>query len=127
MPEEPTFRGEVLPRCDLRTGLPAHLRAIAEDLAARPDVHGKRVLSASNSSNYWLFGGTGRLRNGDIWYYGGDRGFDDADFLVVPFCTYGTQGQNSRKTILNQIETNDRYDFREIDRTEMFILLERVR
>ncbi len=127
LPANGTFRGEELPKCELRTALPSHLRAIADDLAARDDTRGKRILSASNASDYWLFGGTERLRDGSIWYYGGDDGFDDADFLVIPFCTYGTQGHNSRQTILNIIEADDRYNFTEIDRNELFILLRRDR
>lgn len=127
MPADGTFRGEPLPKCDLRTALPSHLRAIADDLSAREDTRGKRILSASNASNYWLFGGTERLRDAEIWYYGSDAGFDDADFLVIPFCTYGTQGHNSRQIILNLIEADDRYNFTEIDRNEMYILLRRDR
>lgn len=127
LPEGGSFRGEDLPKCDLRTALPSQIRAIADDLAAREDTRGKRILSASNASNYWMFGGTERLRGGSIWYYGGDQGFDDADFLVIPFCTYGTQGENSRQTILDLIEADDRYDFTEVDRNELFILLKRNR
>lgn len=122
-----SFRSENLPKCDMRTALPSQIRAIADDLASREDTRGKRILSASNASNYWMFGGTERLRDGSIWYYGGDYGFDDADFLVIPFCTYGTQGENSRRTILNLIEANDRYDFTEVDRNALFILLKRNR
>ena len=127
LPEGGSFRGEELPKCDMRTALPSQIRAIADDLAAREDTRGKRILSASNSSNYWMFGGTERLRDGSIWYYGGEHGFDDADFLVIPFCTYGTQGENSRQTILDLIEADDRYDFSEVDRNDLFILLKRNR
>jgi hypothetical protein len=127
LPEGGSFRGEELPKCDMRTALPSQIRAIADDLAVREETRGKRILSASNSSNYWLFGGTERLRGGSIWYYGGDHGFDDADFLVIPFCTYGTQGENSRQTILDRIEADDRYDFTEVDRNDLFILLKRNR
>ncbi len=127
LPADGSFRGEPLPRCELRSGLPSHLRAIADDLSAREDTRGKRILSASNASNYWLFGGTERLRDAEIWYYGNDFGFEDADYLVIPFCTYGTQGHNSRQIILDLIEADDRYDFTEIDRNEMYILLRRDR
>jgi hypothetical protein len=122
-----TFRGEALPNCELRSALPSHLRAIADDLAARDDTRGKRILSAATSSNYWMFGGTQRLRGGAIWYYGGDDGFDDADFLVIPLCTYGTQGRNSRQIVLDLIEADDRYDFTEVDRNDLYILLRRDR
>lgn len=127
LPEAGTFRGEQLQKCDMRTALPSQIRAIADDLAAREDTRGKRILSASNASNYWMFGGTKRLRGGSIWYYGGDQGFDDADFLVIPFCTYGTQGDRSRQTILDLIEADDRYEFTEVDRNDLFILLKRQR
>jgi hypothetical protein len=125
-PDRGSFMGEELVNCAVKNGLPSYVKAIADDLSSREEVRGKQVLHASSVSAFWLFGGTERLTDGQLWYYGGDTGFAEADYLVVPFCVLGASGLKTRRAMLEEIEANDAHNFTEADRTDMFILYKRI-
>lgn len=124
-PDYGSFQGQELVNCALKQGIGSYVKAIADDLAARDDVRGKQVLHASASTFFWLFGGTERLTNGQLWYYGGDTGFAEAEYFVLPFCVLGTSGLVARRVMVEELESNDEHNFSEVDRNELFVLYRR--
>jgi len=112
------WKGEVLPDCELQSGLIAWFEVIVADLDANGFTGGKRLLATDLFSGHWLFGDLGRLTNGAPWYYGGLPGFDSADYLLVPLCP---TSRMVRKLILEAVAAEP-VTLTELRRTPLYIL-----
>ena len=117
-PEQTVFRGETLPRCEVRLGLPAWLDAVAQDLAETGHAGSNRTFAADIFSSHWIFNGAEPLRNGAPWYYGGLPGFDSADYLLVPLCPAVPE---VRASLLELIEAESPV-LTEVRRTPLYLL-----
>jgi hypothetical protein len=112
------FRKELLPDCELQSGLPAWFETIVGDLELSGYGGGKRFFVADLFMSHWLFGDLGRLENGAPWYYGGLPGFDSADYLLVPLCP---TSMSARKDILQDV-VDTGVTLTELRRTTLYIL-----
>ena len=75
------FAGAELPDCQVTTGMPSVLRALAADIGAEDGP----VLVADLIGAHWLYG-LDPLPGGAPWNYGSLSGIDAAKHLVVPLC-----------------------------------------
>jgi hypothetical protein len=115
------FQGEELPRCSVEMGLVGWLGLMAADLKASGLTRGRTVIAADLLSNFWLYGAMEPLPGGAPWNYGGLPGFGNAELLLVPLCALAPK---ERKGILEEVaQTGTKW--REIRRTEMYILYEK--
>lgn len=113
------WRGEVLPDCELQSGMLAWFETMVSDLEAN-GAAGKRVFAADLLSEYWLFGDLKRLTRGAPWYYGGLSGFDSADYLLVPLCPTSV---STRELVLEAVAAEP-VSLTEVRRTQLYILYE---
>ncbi len=120
--DDVTFNGEDLQDCRLFRGLIGVYHSIARDLQTLDFMRGKSVLVADLFSNLWLFGDTIPIKNGAPWYYGGDVGVSNADYLLVPSCP-GIP--TVWAAIIEQASAPGAPDFKEIRRTDEYTLFER--
>jgi hypothetical protein len=98
------FAGEEFVDCSAQAGLIGMYQQMARDMEAK-GLSDRRVLVADVVNPLWLFGSGARLPGLAPWYYGGPRGLDQAEFLVVPRCPYKT---DSRKAMTGEIEGSGR-------------------
>jgi len=115
--------GQELGACKLQMGLVGVLHQMARDLDKIPGTEGKSVFTADTFSNLWLFGTTSALPGGAPWYYGGDAGMSEADFILIPLCPVTPR---ARTLVLQQIAANEFLNLTEVMRNDLFILLRRV-
>lgn len=115
-----SLNGEPLERCEVLLGMAAWFDSMARSLEASGHA-GKRVFIADIFSSIWLYGDFVRLENGAPWYYAGLPGYDSAELVVVPRCPIAP---NVRRLILEEVEARGDV-LREIDRTPLYILLEK--
>lgn len=117
------LNGEEIPFCGLDRGLVGLLQGWARDLDEQGLTPGKSVFIADTASALWLFGQSTPVPHGAPWYYGGDQGLSRADFLLVPFCPVTPR---VRQIILTGLQEPDAPVFREVARTDHYILLRRA-
>ncbi|MBR9865270.1 MAG: hypothetical protein GYB24_17725 [Rhodobacteraceae bacterium] len=117
------LNGETLPSCQKITGLLIDLVETGKRLDQFPQTKGAQVLYADWVNGLWLFSDTAPLKGGAPWYYGGAAGFAQAEYLVVPLCP---MGQGVRRMILNAVAQDPAFNFTEVERNELFILLKRA-
>lgn len=114
--------GQTLWSCKLEMGLVGVLHQMARDLEKIPETDGTTVFVADTFSNLWLFGPTRPLHHGSPWYYGGERGLHEADFVLVPLCPVTPR---ARSQVLGAIEADETLALSEVARNDLFILLRR--
>ncbi len=122
-PKDQLF-GQPLQACSLKMGLVGVFHQMAKDLDQIKGISGKTVFSADTFSNLWLFGKTRPLPGGAPWYYGGDAGMSQADFILIPLCP---STPRARSLALAEIARWDgKIHLREVMRNDLFILLRRL-
>ncbi|MCP5086824.1 MAG: hypothetical protein GY952_08495 [Rhodobacteraceae bacterium] len=116
--------GETLPECANANGLVAALKETGRRMDEIPETHSKQALYTDWVNAVWLFSKIEPLAHGAPWYYGGNPGFENADYLIVPLCPMGLP---IRRIILEQVATDPNLKFGEVFRDDLFILLARRR
>lgn len=81
-----TFRGTVLPECEIASGLVGAIRQQATDLRDLAPNMERQPIVADIFQAHWLFAGLAPLPGGAPWYYSGLPGLDAASHVVVPMC-----------------------------------------
>lgn len=81
-----TFAGRSFPPCNTIAALVAQMTMRRDSLSALPQVASGAYLTADLINPGWMFTGGRPLPGGAPWYYGGAKGLDRADWLVVPQC-----------------------------------------
>lgn len=119
VPDDLLF-GQPLWTCRLQMGLVGVLHQMARDLEKIKGIKGKSVFTADTFSNLWMFGSTAPLPNGAPWYYGGDAGLAQADYVLVPLCPVTPR---ARTLVLAEIASRDDLKLAEVARNDLFILL----
>ncbi len=115
-----TLFGEPLEACKLHAGLVGVLQFMSREIDALPALQGQTVFTADTFSNLWMFGSTVPLKGGAPWYYGGDAGLKNADYLLVPICPVTPR---ARTMVLNELAARPDVSFTEVTRNGFFILL----
>ncbi len=87
-------RGEVLslggvefPYCELQAGTLSFFEEISDDLSSIIEP-GDQIFTTDILIAFWLFGAGEPLMNGAPWYYGDLSGLENADYVLVPKCTF---------------------------------------
>lgn len=122
LPEASVFQGEEIPFCTLQLGSAAWFETIVSDLEENGFAGGKRIFAADVFSSHWLFGDFEPLQGGAPWYYGGLPGWENADYLIVPFCPVMHDVQGA---ILSAIEDTGEV-LTEVRRTPLYVLYARA-
>jgi hypothetical protein len=96
---------------------------MARDIDALGGMDGKSIFVADTFSSLWLFGATVPVPHGAPWYYGTDAGLTEADYILIPMCpvTY-----EARKHVLFTLAERPEIHLREVARTDLFVLLQRL-
>lgn len=115
--------GQPMPVCKLAMGLVGTMMEMARDIDAFGGMDGKSIFVADTFSSLWLFGSTVPVPHGAPWFYGGDTGLTEADYVLIPLCpvTY-----DARKIVLETLQARPEIHLREVMRTELFVLLQRL-
>lgn len=82
------FEGITFPYCEWASGSRAYLERVAEELVRDGVTQDAQVLFADSLAGLWLFGPFKPLKGGAPWYYGGLTGLENADYLVIPKCSF---------------------------------------
>jgi hypothetical protein len=113
---------EDLAWCELKSGVVGWFRAVAADLSASGLAEGRTVLLADTFSPLWMYGAGRPLPGGEPWYYGGGTALARADLLLVPACPTSAR---TRRMLLADLAAREDLSYRELRRSELYILLER--
>ncbi|SFC38063.1 hypothetical protein [Tropicimonas isoalkanivorans] len=113
------LNGEILPNCEVLSGLRVAYAGIAKDLEAA-GYRGAAIYKADLLSGLWLFGDFKRLKGAAPWLYDGLPGIDAADYVVVPLCPVYSK---SRAGVLKHL-AEEGYGLTEVRRTPNYVLLE---
>ncbi|MEM9050008.1 MAG: hypothetical protein AAGC92_14965 [Pseudomonadota bacterium] len=117
------FKGRSFPACVFTSGLSTQMEARATSLSALPELTGAAVMTVDLLAVTWMFTGGQPLRGGSPWYYGGSKGFDMADWFVVPTCP---QSALVRALILEALEASG-WELVERYADDVLVVYERVR
>jgi hypothetical protein len=117
----PMIGGEAFPPCLLQLGLLSSMRAISNDLEAQ-NISTNDVFTADTFGSFWMFAGADPTEAAAPWYYGGLSGFDAASYVLVPMCAVTPRAVKSVAGELDEREIG----LREIRRTELYILFEKL-
>ncbi len=115
--------GQPLPACKLSMGLVGMLQATSHAVDNLAETAGKTVFVADTFSNLWMFGKTLAVKNGAPWLYGDTTHGLKADYVLVPICPVKP---SARSVVLQQIATTENLKFREVMRSDLFVLLRRL-
>lgn len=85
---ELTIGGLTLVQCGLFAGSRAFLVEIAADLKNAGIPAGSQFFTTDSLTVFWLFGPFEPLEKGAPWYYGGLSGLENADYVLVPKCSF---------------------------------------
>ncbi|MEM8740513.1 MAG: hypothetical protein AAGE13_03365 [Pseudomonadota bacterium] len=85
-----SFQGREFAACAFTSGLSTQMQGRAESLSALPDLAQANVMTVDLLNVTWMFAGGRPLPGGSPWYYGGTKGFETADWFVVPTCPQST-------------------------------------
>ena len=119
-PRKPTeIAGEILPICELTSGLVAYIDVIAKDLEAAGFGGSSVMVADVFSTIYWLYGDFKALHRGAPWSYGTAAGLEDADYFLVPFCPLHPHTQLQ---IVDAVQDRPEFTLTEIRRTRLYIL-----
>lgn len=80
--------GVTFPHCEFLAGARAFFVEIAADLEAAGIPEGSQFYTTDILTAFWLFGPYAPLRNGAPWYYGDFSGLENADYVLVPKCSF---------------------------------------
>ncbi|EPX80781.1 hypothetical protein thalar_01001 [Litoreibacter arenae DSM 19593] len=117
----PEFQGEKLTHCVQQLGMIGVSHAIARDMDTAGLSEGKSVFVADTIGNFWMFGGLEPTSGAAPWYYGQLKGYENADYFLIPACPTTPQAYRS---ILADVAARGE-ELKEIRRTELYTLYER--
>lgn len=80
--------GITFPNCELMAGSRAFLSEIAADLQSAGIPEGSAFFTTDVLTAFWLFGPYAPLHGGAPWYYGELSGLENADYVLVPKCSF---------------------------------------
>lgn len=85
--------GVEFPKCELMAGARAYMVEIAADLEKEGIPAGSQFFTTDVLTAFWLFGPYAPLQGGAPWYYGDVSGIENADYVLVPKCSFLAQIQ----------------------------------
>ena len=122
---EPTERSEPLslagiklPECKLKAGSLAWFNEISADLAEAELPSGSQLFVTDIYAAFWLFGDFAPLENGAPWYYGSLSGMQNADFVLVPKCSFVSP---ERAVMVGELEASD-FTLTPVRNNELYVL-----
>ena len=80
--------GVTLPQCEWMAGPLAYFEVISADLVANGVPEGSQLFTTDILSAFHLFGPFEPLERGAPWYYGNLTGLENADYVLIPKCTF---------------------------------------
>ncbi len=86
--DPPTLGGVTFPHCTILAGTSAWFTEISTDLAVAEIPAGSQLFTSDILTAFWLFADFEPLQNGAPWYYGNLSGIDNADYVLVPKCSF---------------------------------------
>jgi len=118
----PTWQGETFPYCTIELGMVAWYEAMSKSLAEGGFADGQSsIFTADLFSPFWLYGDFEPAHGAAPWYYGGLKGLEGADYILVPTCPVGPQVQ---ALILEEMSLAG-VQATEVQRTDLYILYEK--
>lgn len=103
-PERLIFEGVEIPHCNLLGGLASRFEMIADSLVEDGVEEGASIFTTGVVSAWWLFGPFEPLRGGAPWYYGDLTGLPNADYVLIPKCSYNDR---IRRIIVEELRAAD--------------------
>ena len=98
--ERPSLAGISFPYCEFKAGTVAWFQEITRDLTHAGVPDGAQLLTIDIVSAMWLAGPFEPLEGGAPWYYGELSGLENAEYIVVPRCTFV---ENARRQMIEDI------------------------
>lgn len=102
--------------CEFMAGARAFFVEIATDLQRADIPEGSQFFTTDILTVFWLFGPYQPLQNGAPWYYSGLSGLENADYVLVPKCSFVSRVHrimiddlNASEVDLELIRDNDLY------------------
>ncbi|MGI9395016.1 MAG: hypothetical protein ACR2OY_10260 [Boseongicola sp.] len=86
--DPPTLGGVTFPHCEILAGTSAWFNEISADLVAANIPSGSQLFTTDVLTGFWLFADFEPLQNGAPWYYGDLSGIENADYILVPKCSF---------------------------------------
>ncbi|MGI9389926.1 MAG: hypothetical protein ACR2O1_07720 [Boseongicola sp.] len=86
--DPPTLGGVTFPHCEILAGTSAWFNEISADLVEADIPAGSQLFTTDILTSFWLFADFEPLQNGAPWYYGNLSGIENADFILVPKCSF---------------------------------------
>ncbi len=83
-----SLAGTEFPRCELAAASLAFLEGISADLETANLPENSQIFTTDILTVFWLFTSDQPLEGGAPWYYGGLSGLENADFVLVPKCSF---------------------------------------
>lgn len=80
--------GVSFPHCEFLAGSRAFFVEIAADLERAGIPEGSQFYTTDILTAFWLFGPYAPLEKGAPWYYGEFSGLENADYVLVPKCSF---------------------------------------
>jgi hypothetical protein len=87
-PGEQQYGGVTFPHCEWMAGSRAFFEVLSEDMERAGIPAGSRIFTADILAAFWLFGPWEPPEQGAPWYYGGLTGVENADFILIPKCSF---------------------------------------
>jgi hypothetical protein len=82
------FEGVTLPQCEWMAGSRAYFERLSRDLVEAGFGAGSQLYVTDILSAFWMFGPFDTLEGGAPWYYGGLTGLENADYVLIPKCSF---------------------------------------
>ena len=118
--------GVTFPHCEFLAGSRAFFVEIAADLERANIPEGSQFYTTDILTAIWLFGPYAPLRNGAPWYYGEFSGLENADYVLVPKCSFVSRVHRimideltGAEVPLTLVRDNDLYALFEPDRGDL--------
>ena len=87
-PDPPSLGGVTFPHCTILAGTSAWFEEISTDLVSADIPAGSQLFTTDILTAFWLFEDFEPLQSGAPWYYGNLSGIDNADYVLVPKCSF---------------------------------------
>ena len=82
------FEGVTFPQCEWMAGSRAYFERLSQDLVEAGIGAGSQLYVTDILSAFWMFGPFETLEGGAPWYYGGLTGLENADYVLIPKCSF---------------------------------------
>lgn len=90
-PNPPTLGGVTFPHCEILAGTAAWFSEISADLVAAGIPPDSQLFTTDILTAFWLFAPFDPLQSGAPWYYGNLSGIENADYVLVPKCSFAAR------------------------------------